>query len=350
MDYFKATVKPDKKLFLKAGDAFAHSNKGLKIRLIVGLIICCVIWPVLTYVCYINHYDEFFVMPTLGIILVFNYFFSPKILGNAMYKSQSKKNLARETTYYFSDNNFRAEGVDTNSTANYSAVEALLETDGLYCLYINKASAIIIPKNSIENPLCDPKTFLESKVGQPFTFVKKKTAGKAVAKTLGIFALSIFLTLAAGVIGDFYLSKPQTFSYDNYSVTLDKHFTEWEENREDDYSLTSDEVSFIVDKYTQKDAEYALEDQYVNLEKIVKSFCEDTEIIDTKQVSRNNYLIKYFDESEGIEFYNAACIQQVGDEYWITQLYCEKTHQKDYEEQFDKWISSIKIKENSPTV
>ena len=64
----------------------------------------------------------------------------------------------------------------------------------------------------------------------------------------------------------------------------------------------------------------------------------------------NQYIIKYSDEYDGIEFYNTACIQQVGDDYWITQLYCEKANQKDYEEQFDKWISSIKIKDNSPAM
>lgn len=342
MDFFKATVRPDKKLFREAGDAFAQSNKRLKFLLIWGLVICLIVGPVLTYFCRLTHYGGLFVIPTLGIILIFYYYFSPKSLGNQMYKSQSKKNLTKETTYYFSDSDFRAETVDASSVASYSAIEALYETDGLYCLYVNKTSAFLIPKNCIENPLCDPKTFLESKVGQKFIFVKKKSAGKAAAKIIGIFAAGIILTLAAFIVADFQLDEPQTFSYEDYSVTLDKHFVEWEENQIDDYSLTSDDVTFLLDKYTQKDAKYAFDSQDINVEKIVNVFSEEVDMLDKKQTNRYNYIIKYNDEYEGVRYYNAVCIQQVGRDYWITQLYCEGSLREDYEELFDKWISSIK--------
>ncbi|MCQ2484528.1 MAG: YcxB family protein [Clostridia bacterium] len=342
MDYIKATIKLDKKLFRKAGDALAYKNKKLKIRLIIGLIICFVIAPLLTYFCYLKQYDEIFVMPTLGIILIFSYYFYPKILGDTLYKAQSKEIPKKETTCYFSEDDFRVETVDTNSVIKYSAVVKLLETDDLYLIYITRTSAFIIPKNCIENSICDVKMFLESKVGKQFTFVKNKSTGKAVAKIIGIVILSLLLTFLAYGIADKQLDAPQTFYHENYSVTLDKHFAEWEENQMDDYSLASDEATLIVDKYNQEDAEYVFDDQNVNLEKIIDNFCEDVEMISTKQVNRNHYIIKYFDEYEGIKFYNTVCIQQVGDEYWITQLYCEKSLKEDYEQKFDTWISSIK--------
>ena len=40
MELFKATVVPNKKLFRKAADAFAHKTKSMNALLIVGLIIC----------------------------------------------------------------------------------------------------------------------------------------------------------------------------------------------------------------------------------------------------------------------------------------------------------------------
>ena len=343
MDFFKATVKLDKKLYRKAGDAFAFKNKTLKILLVLGLIICLVLGPVLTYLCYITHYSDFFIIPTLGIFFVFYYYFAPSILGSALLKSQSKKNLAKETTYYFSDNCFRAETCDSSSVIDYSAVESLLETDELYCLYVNKTSAFIVPKNSIENPLCDVKMFLESRVGQPFTFVKKKSAGKAAAKIIGIFILSIFLTLLALGIADIQLDKPQTFCYENYSITLDRHFTDWEENQNDDYSLASDEVTFILDRYTQRDMNYLYDAENITLQEIIKDFCSDIFVLDRKNDSSDNYIIKYlYDGDDGIKYFNIACFQQIGDDYWVTQICCEEYFKEDYEEKFEKWISTIK--------
>ena len=99
MELFKATVMPNKKIFRKAADAFAHKMKSMNALLIVGLIICFVIGPVLTYLSNIRHINDFILVPTLGIILIAYYFLAPVYIGNSLFKSQSKKNLNKEVTY-----------------------------------------------------------------------------------------------------------------------------------------------------------------------------------------------------------------------------------------------------------
>lgn len=343
MELFKARVVPDKKLCRRAASAFVHKSKTMKAYLIVGLILSFAFGPILTYFAYINHYIDFIVVPTLGIIFLVVYFLAPVFAGKSIYRSQSKKNLTKEAVYSFTEENFRISTVDSSSIYEYSAIEELYETEDLICLFFNKASAFTIPKESIENPLCDVRMFLESKVGKKFIYVKNKSTGKAVGKSIGIVVASIAVAMVAWGIADFQLDEPQTFSYKSYSITADRHLTEWEDNQYNSYSLISSDITLTVDNYTQDDIDYELEKEKASLEDFTKYYCEDGQVKFAKKINHYTYNVSYYDSDDGFDYYNAVCIQQIDGEYWITHIYCDKELEESYSEKFDKWISSITV-------
>lgn len=347
MELFKATVMPNKKIFRKAADAFAHKMKSMNTLLIVGLIICFVIGPVLTYLSNIRHINDFILVPTLGIILVAYYFLAPVYIGNSLFKSQSKKNLNKEVTYSFTENELKVSTIDSSAIYNYSAIEELYETDDLICLYLNKSAAFIIPKSTIENPCCDVRMFLESKVGKKFVYVKNKSTGKAVAKIFAVFVASLVASILSMTLADIKLDEPQTFSYEDYSITADKHLYEWEEKTNSSYSLTSSDVTLTVDEYTQENLDYAIEKENASLEELAKSYCEGNQVKNVNKSNPYTYNIAFYDSYEGTDYYNLVCVQQIDDIYWVTQIYCEKYLEEDYADKFEGWISSIKHKTNA---
>lgn len=346
MELFRATVMPDKKLYRKAGDALFHKTKSVRAFLISGLIICLVVGPLLTYISYINHFEDVFIVPTLGIIFIIYYFFAPSYMGKALFKSQSKKNLAKETTYSFTENEIRVSTVDSSSVYNYSAIEELYETDELICLYFNKQSAFIIPKDRIENPLCDVRMFLESRVGKKVNYVKKVSTGKSIAKTFAVLAASIVLTILSAGVADLVLEEPQTFSYKNYSITLDNHFYEDGDFANHSYTLFASDATMTVDDYSQKDIDYALDKENSSLEELAKSYCEGNRVKNVKKINHYTYDITFYDNVDGIDYYNIVSVQQIEDIYWVTQIYCEKILENDYKDKFEDWISSINFKGN----
>lgn len=348
MELFKATVMPNKKLFRKAGDALFHKTKSIRTFLILGLIICLVLGPLLTYFLYINHFEDVIITPTLGIIFIVYYFFAPSYMGQSLFKSQSKKNLAKETVYSFTEDNIKAATIDSSSVYNYSAIEELYETDELICLYINKASALIIPKDKIENPLCDVRMFLESKVGKKFVYVKRHSTGKSIAKTFAVLAATIVLTVVSAAVADIALDKPQTFSYKNYSITLDKHFYEDQSANfgGHNYVLYASDITMYVDNYDQEDLDYVLDTEGAKLEDLAKSYCEESNVQDVKKVNHYTYDITFYDNYENVDYYNIVSVQQIEDSYWVTQIYCEKFSEEDYKDKFEDWISSITFKGN----
>lgn len=346
MELFRATVMPDKKLYRQAGDAFAHKMKMWKVFFIIGMIMCFGLAPVLTYFSIINHSNDFIIIPTLGYLSIIYYYYAPAYMGRALYKSQSKKNLTKEETYSFNENNFIITTIESSSTYNYSTIEELYETDDLICLYFNKASAFIIPKKDIVNPRCDVRMFLESKSGKKFTFIKKKSTGKAVAKTIAIILSSALLSLLALGTAESNLDKPKEFTFGDYSITADGHFYEDKSSTNNDYVLMSTYVSLSVDKYSQEDINYALGKDNPSLEEIAKSICEDGIIKSAKQNNHYTYTVTFYDNVDGFDYYNLIYVQQIDDIYWVTQLNCDKTLESDYSEKFEKWISSIRYKSN----
>ena len=346
MEFFRATVIPDKKLFRQAGDVFAHKIKLWKVFFIIGIIMCFVLAPVLTYFSIINHSNDFIIIPTLGYLSIIYYYYAPAYTGRALYKSQSKKNLTKEETYSFNENNFIITTIESSSTYNYSAIEELYETDDLICLYFNKASAFIIPKKNIVNPQCDVRMFLESKSGKKFTFIKKKSTGKAIAKTIAIILSSAFISLFALGTAESNLEKPKEFTFGDYSITADGHFYEDKSSTNNDYVLMSSYVSLSVDKYTQEDINYALGKDNPSLEEIAKSICENDIIKSAKQNNHYTYTVTFYDNADGFDYYNLIYVQQIDDVYWVTQLNCDKSLENDYAEKFEKWVSSIRYKSN----
>lgn len=346
MELFRATVMPDKKLYRQAGDAFAHKMKMWKVFFIIGIIMCFVLAPVLTYFSIVNHSNDFIIMPTLGYLSIFYYYYAPAYMGRSLYKSQSKKNLTKEVNYSFNENNFLITTIESSSTYNYSAIEELYETDDLICLYFNKASAFIIPKKDIVNPRCDVRMFLESKSGKKFTSIKKQSTGKAVAKTIVIILSSALLSFLALGLAESNLDEPKEFTFGDYSITADGHFYEDESSTNNDYVLTSDYVSLSVDKYSQADINSALEKANPSLEEIAKSICDGDIIKSAKQNNHYTYTVTFYDNVDGFDYYNLIYVQQIDDTYWITQLNCEKSLENDYAEKFEKWVSSIRYKSN----
>lgn len=343
MELFKARVVPDKKLFRREATAFVHKSKRMKALLIIGLILSFVIGPILTYFAYINHYTDFIVLSTPGLIFLVLYFLAPVYVGRSTHKSRSKNDFVKEIVYSFNENNFSVSTVVSSSVYEYSAIDELYETEEIFYLFINKNAAFIIPKKSIENPLCDVRMFLESKVGKKFIYVKKKSSGKAVAKSIGIVIASIAVAMVAWGIADFQLDEPQTFSYKSYSITADRHLTEWEDNYYSSYSLTSSDVTLTVDNYTQEYIDNELQKGNASLEDFTKYYCEDGQVKSAKKINHYTYNVSYYDSDDGFDYYNAVCIQQIDDEYWITHIYCDKDLEESYSEKFDKWISSITI-------
>lgn len=345
MEFFRATVMPSKKLFRQAGDAFVHKNKSLKVLFIIGMVMCLVLAPVLTYISYTTHINKLYISP-VGIIFIAYYFFGPSYLGNALFKSQSKKNLNKETLYTFHENEFRLSTVDSNIVHNYSVIEELYETNDLICLYVNKSAAYIIPKDSITNPLCDVRAFLEAKVGKKFVFVKKKSTGAAIAKFIAVIIVSVVLSLFASGVSNVMMDKPQTFSYGEYSITLDKHFYESDEIEGVDYSLISSDATMTVNCYTQEEVDDSLGKENATLEDATKNYCEDSIIKNAKKVNHYTYNVEFYDTYDDVDYYNLVSVQQIDSEYWITHIYCEKYMEEEYAEKFEKWISSIQNKTN----
>ncbi len=279
----------------------------------------------------------------IGIFFLVYYFCAPSTVGRALYKAQSKKNLIQQTYYTFTDDEIRVSTSDSSSVYNYSAIEELYETDEIYCLYFNKTSAFVIPKKCIENPLCDVKMFLQSKVGKDFIFVKRKSDGKTAAKVLGVSAAFVAVTFLAALAGDLSLYKPKTFTYEDYSITLDKHFYEWD-NSDCDYGLTTSDLSFALTKFTQEDVDYFVRKDNTDLEEFTRSYAEDSEVKEFKKLTPSTCYIAFYDEYEGYEYYNTVCIKQVDGEYWVSHFFTDRSMEEDYALDMKNWISSIEIK------
>ena len=89
MEFFRATVMPSKKLFRKAGDAFVHKNKSLKVLFIIGMVMCLVLAPVLTYISYTTHINKLYISP-VGIVLLFRSVLSRKCAVQVAVEEESQ--------------------------------------------------------------------------------------------------------------------------------------------------------------------------------------------------------------------------------------------------------------------
>ena len=142
------------------------------------------------------------------------------------------------------------------------------------------------------------------------------------------------------------MDKPQTFSYGEYSITLDKHFYESDEIEGVDYSLISSDATMTVNCYTQEEVNDSLGKENATLEDATKNYCEDSIIKNAKKVNHYTYNVEFYDTYDDVDYYNLVNVQQIDSEYWITHIYCEKYMEEEYAEKFEKWISSIQNKTN----
>lgn len=346
MELYRALVKsPDKKYFRKVAEVFGRKNKTLKWFYWIGLIITLIAGPVFAFISYYCHFSEWIIFYPLGIYFLIYYYFAPVSFGNRLYKSQSKKNLNKDTTYCFSDSEIKITTVDMTTSLSYSGIEDFYETDEIYCLFVNKSFAYTIPKNAVEN-LCgyDFKTFIQNKIGKPAVYVKKKSTGKSTAKLFGIMTAGIILICIAFGLAEYILTEnPKTFTFEDYSITLDQSFYDWQENDDTELALTNDLVYFTLEKYSDDDLYRAFFRKDVSIEDFAGDYKKEYKA-DMLKINEFTYYLTFSDSYDDYDYYNAMCIQQIDGVFWVSQLFCDKSHEIDYAQSFLKWFSSIKYK------
>lgn len=332
---------PEKKYFRDFGRIHAKKSKLSLFFLIFALVLFAVV-IVLTYLVGIN--DTNYAL-TAAYVMFFYYLFFGDSIGKSSYRSIHKKQQGLPQTYYFGETCFSTYTELESSSINYQAIGDVYENGRIFALYNTKSTAFIIPKSSFtEGTPVQFRQFISEKTGRP---VKRVRTYDRTALKIVVAVLSFILMLGLWVLADWLheqkAAQPQTFTVDNYSITLT---TEFKEEAVDDFDLAlfTDNVGVFITGST--DAEFTTDWGEADS---VQGCMENIAIAiglsadDVWTVGDRAYMEYTAEDDDGSIWYYYTILCRDDDILWLTELCCPEEDMNTYYDPFNLWEVSITI-------
>lgn len=338
---FSARVVPEKKYFKDFGRIHAKKSKLSLLFLIFALVLFAVV-IVLTYLVGIN--DTNYAL-TAAYVMFFYYLFFGDSIGKSSYRSIHKKQQGLPQTYYFGETCFSTYTELESSSINYQAIGDVYENGRIFALYNTKSTAFIIPKSSFtEGTPVQFRQFISEKTGRP---VKRVRTYDRTALKIVVAVLSFILMLGTWLLADWLhgqkSAQPQTFTVDNYSITLTSAF---EEDTVEGYDLVviSDDAAVFLSRYTT--TEFG---EYFGEADNVQGYMENVAVYmgftagDVWMDSGTAHL-EFSNDVDGNTYYYFTVLQLQGDTLYLTEFSCLDTEIDAHVDDFLTWEESITIK------
>lgn len=276
------------------------------------------------------------------VLYYFYWLFLDRYLGWISYRNANKKACGRPIRRTFTEEVIFSESFEGSSSTFYGALMDVMESDGLFALYLNKNSAILVPKAALqEGSVDDFRAFITEKVG-PVRRVKSSKRRLVLGILLGVaFVASM---VGAAFLRDYLDTKLTTYSVAPYSVQLPGEFEQYED---EDYHFTAwcDGVYVYAFSETQEDLRsygaYGLDTAMDYAEDLTMIYgIEDPEY---QTLENGAVCMIYTEDYEGETVHYCDAVVLSGDTFWFTEFYCMGEQSAEYAPQFLTWAATIQI-------
>lgn len=339
---FTATTVMDRQCFREFGEIQAGKNIVRNIFLIVfGLLILCL--AVLTAQGQMN------LIFTLLLFLIFFYLylFFGRIVGYFARKNLHPALRDIAQTYSFDDEGYHTVSALDASAIRYPAIVKIMETETMFALYINKASAHLIKKSDFTLGTSETfRPYIVERTGKPVLQFRcrRSRMGQWV-----ILAASLLIVIAA-ILSAFLVqfntaNTPKTFTADEFSITLTEQFQTSDRHQDCVLCVTNHEV-FVYTTFESK-ADVALsmgvepqpqEYAYYHIDHI-----SSIDRLSFDQVDGGSLFATYVLHAQNGDYYFFDAIRETDNGFWTTRFYCYDHHREKYENAFYQWARTVKI-------
>ena len=339
---FVAKVVPEKKHYKEFGRIHMKKTKLFIVYLILGIVFYAADFCFTAFA----DLDLDVYLITMSYLLIFYCLFMGDFLGSSSYKAINKKLQGNTETFYFGETGFSIYSEVQSSNIRYDAIESVYESPEIFALYVNKNVAQIIPKSSfVEGEPEAFRHFMEEKVAGKVKVVStsNRTALKIVAAVL-IFAAMMGGLVLAGTLQKHRAEAPETYTCQEYTVTLPGNFSEVTAEGFE-YALESRDAVVLVGKETFDEvAEYLPEP--VTMQSYAANIMEYNEITeDMREPSTDGTArFSYYVEDDDTEYFYYFVISEGDNAFWLTNFCCESSDAEAYYDDFVTWADSITVK------
>ena len=280
-----------------------------------------------------------------AMVVLFLQVFFPEINGNGTYAAARSGSLP--DTFVFTDEQIQTSSPITSSNVAYAAIVDAAETDRIFALYVNRQSALVLPKNSIAPDEADQfRTFLEEKLGKP---VRRFPANnkKRFFYLGAMLALAVALIAGAIFLRNWRNNRPQTFTTGAYSISLPQYFTEETPDTENGWLLEVSSHFVYVSVFNETDGEL-LDAGYspaMSTSAYLEGILEFYDVTPETIVTTDSGIAYCFatGEFDGTTYCYCYAVQHGADAFWCTELFTTAALRSEYESLFLDWIQTIRI-------
>lgn len=269
--------------------------------------------------------------------------YGDRFIGRSSLQNTNTKLDNLPMTVTFLSHGFQVQSTLENGTIYYNALQKVVESDSLYALYLNSASAFLVPKDAF-TPEQDTqfRAFLA-----PYHKLKTvKTGGKRWPITV---AVCVFLCIG---IGCAYLlrqdptTRLEPYTAGDYTICLPGDVEQVEEDSLVFYAVV--DRAFVGSSYVEKSDISASglgspknASEFLNL--LASTYYYSISEITT--LENGTAVCTFVTTADQFSYYHCLAVTQTEDAFWITDLYCVEKFQSLYEELFPQWAATIQISE-----
>lgn len=338
---FSARVVPEKKYFKDFGRIHMKKSKSSLVLLIMAL----VFFAITLAITYLDGIGSTSYALTAAYMLFFWWLFFGDFMGRAAYRSLYKKQQGLPQTYYFGEMGLSTYTELESSSVNYQAIGDVYENGRIFALYNSKNTAFVIPKSSFtEGTPAQFRQFIGEKTGKKVKRVRTydRTALKIVAAVLS-FLLMLGVWILADWLHEQKAAVPQTFTVDNYSITLPGDFKE--DTIEDcDLAVFTDTVGVLVYRF---DAEERTDlfGQAESVHGYMLNYAVNIGLsADDMWLEGGAAYLEYISTVDGEDWYCLDVLHLRGDTLYLTEFFCPDEESDAHLDDLATWEKSITIK------
>ena len=283
-------------------------------------------------------------------LLIFGFFFD-NLIAESSYKNLDERRKKEQLKYAFYDDRIEISSDTESSVVKYEAVGSLVETPKAFALYIDKATAFMLPKDGFTSGKAeDFSSFIDKRTGKKVKKVKKTALPVKIIVCVVFIIYAMLASVFVHIATDPYASSVNLMQTDDYSIYLTPSFKQQEADDMDFYAKSSS-VTVCAKQYSKADIteQYGFDD--ISLEEYANLYCNlnyDIEI-ELETDENGNYCCKsYGSYADGKEYYCRTCFNYGNGSFWVTKFLCDVDDEEYYAEIFEFWANLIIVAQETP--
>lgn len=345
---YEVQLNMEKRLFFEYGGIHKKKSKASIVILICSLFMLFILYP---FPLWEGELGMIIFSATMGFFFFLYWAFLDRILGMMAYKNMNKKVLGVQTTYLFDEAAMHVQSELESSAVSYTAIENVLESEHIFALYINKASAHIFSKENFTKGTPEAfRDFISEKTGQQVRFVKTRSNMRiAILSSLLVLTGVIAVTFGVKALQNHTNDRPKVFATSSYSIELTDAFIE----DTDSSFYFAAETKDVYMLATQVDREQFNDDWGLEIASAGEYAAWLMENLDGIQnakfekLNKDTVCLTYTNTADNMEYYYYDMIAYKEGTFWITEFICPEKYQNRYSEKFARWSRSVKINDGA---